>query len=64
MMSLLSPLTETLPINASEYERQEDFEGLNRHIIMHGESLDYGTEVNGLKAISLINYISQVLSRF
>jgi hypothetical protein len=62
MMSILCPLTNTLPINASEYERGENFKGLNRHMILHGESLDYGTRVNGLKAISLINYITQVLS--
>lgn len=62
MMSLLCPLANTLPINASERERGENFKGLNRHMILHGESLDYGTRVNGLKAISLINYITQVLS--
>lgn len=59
--ALLSPLAKTLPINASEYERPSDFHAVNRHIIFHGESLDYGSKINGLKTISLINYVTQVL---
>lgn len=60
--ALLQPLAQTLPIGASEHERSEDFNELNRHMVLHGESLDYGTEVNSLKAISLINYVSHVLT--
>jgi len=59
--ALLSPLAHSLPIGASESERGPDFTGLNRHMVLHGESLDYGTKVNSLKAISLINYVTQVL---
>jgi hypothetical protein len=59
--AVLSPLTEMLPINKSEKERGEGFAGLNRHMVLHGESLDYGTRINSLKAVSLINYVSQVL---
>lgn len=58
MAAFLSPLTKTLPINASEKERPINFNGLNRHMVLHGESLDYGTKVNSLKAISLVNYVS------
>ncbi len=58
---LLSPLARTLPISASEYERPEGADALNRHTVLHGESLDYGTETNSLKAISLINYVAHVL---
>lgn len=58
MAALLSPLAETLPINASENERPRNFNGLNRHMVLHGESLDYGSKVNSLKAISLVNYVS------
>lgn len=60
--ALLQPLAQTLPIGASKHERNEDFNELNRHMVLHGESLDYGTKVNGLKAISLINYVTQVLT--
>ncbi|MFC6672515.1 hypothetical protein [Marinobacterium aestuariivivens] len=60
--ALLSPLATVLPVSASEKERGTNFTGLNRHMVLHGESLDYGTRKNGLKAISLLNYVSQVLS--
>jgi len=59
--ALLSPLTEVLPIGASEHQRPKDFTALNRHMVLHGESLDYGSKINNLKAISLINYVVQVL---
>lgn len=59
--ALLSPLSRTLPINASKHERSAGVNALNRHAVLHGESLDYGNRINSLKAISLVNYVSQVL---
>jgi hypothetical protein len=59
--ALLSPLARSLPISASERERPDGFAALNRHTVLHGESVDYGTKVNSLKAISLINYVAYVL---
>lgn len=59
--ALLSPLAQTLPISASERERPDGSEALNRHTVLHGESLDYGSKTNSLKAISLINYVAHVL---
>ena len=59
--ALLSPLSQPLPISASKNERNDAFNELNRHQVMHGESLDYGTEINSLKSISLLNYVTQVL---
>jgi len=59
--ALLSPLSLPLPISASKNERDESFNELNRHQVMHGESLDYGTEINSLKSVSLLNYVVQVL---
>lgn len=59
--ALLQPLAQVLPINASEKERDKNFTELNRHMVLHGESLDYGTKVNSLKAISLINYVTHML---
>jgi hypothetical protein len=61
MAALLSPLAQTLPIGASERQRNEEFIGLNRHMVLHGESLNYGNKINSLKAISLINYVAHVL---
>jgi len=59
--ALLSPLAKTLPINASESQRPVGFDALNRHTVLHGESLDYGNKINSLKAISLVNYVAHVL---
>jgi hypothetical protein len=61
MAALLYPLSVALPISASKHERGNTFIGLNRHLVLHGESTGYGTELNSLKAISLLNYITQVL---
>lgn len=59
--ALLSPLTTSLPISASSKSRREtNFEGLNRHAVMHGESVDYGTEANSLRALSLLQYVAAV----
>jgi hypothetical protein len=59
--SLLSPLAQTLPISASERERPDGTNALNRHMVLHGEALDYGSKANSLRAISLINYVTQIL---
>lgn len=61
--ALLSPLAQTLPISASESERPEGSNALNRHTVLHGESLNYGSKINSLKAISLINYVAHVLEK-
>lgn len=63
--ALLSPLAQVLPINASEKDRGRmihdqglpTWRELNRHLVLHGESVDYGTQTNSLKAIALINYL-------
>jgi hypothetical protein len=59
--ALLSPLARTLPISASEHERPAGADTLNRHAVLHGESLNYGNKTNSLRAISLINYVAHVL---
>ncbi len=56
--ALLSPLAQPLPINATEHLRKGD--EFNRHTVLHGESLDYGTRINGFKEISLINYVVRI----
>lgn len=58
----LSPLQNQTPIMA----RQQDLDTfpckLNRHEILHGISTDYGTEINSLKVISLLKYVSDLLT--
>jgi hypothetical protein len=59
--ALMAPLTEILPIMKSEKDRGASFTELNRHMVLHGESCDYGTKLFSCKAISLLNYIANVL---
>lgn len=61
--ALASPLAVITSINASKESRPEGFDALNRHQVLHGEVVDYGTELNSLKAISYINFVSFALSR-
>ena len=60
--SLLYPLSIILPISTSKGSAEDSAEHLNRHEVLHGISLSYGTEINSLKAISLLYYIVSVLS--
>lgn len=60
---LLYPLTQPIPISASAKVRAEDFNDLNRHQVIHGEVTNYNTELNSLKTVSLLNYVSYVLSQ-
>lgn len=58
------PLVNDFPIsyNPGQRKKYKGWNKLNRHQILHGEVTDYGTEKNGLKAISLLNYVSWVLN--
>ena len=52
------------PLIMNWKQRQQEPDGwshLNRHQVLHGEVVDYGTEENSLKAISLLNYCATVL---
>ena len=65
LSALLEPFRVCLPLTASKKERElltiENY--LNRHEILHGAAVNYGTELNSLKAISLINFVSTVLQK-
>ncbi|MBU0632734.1 hypothetical protein KKA17_08810 [bacterium] len=43
-----------LPIRISQSKRTLEFEHMNRHQMLHGETLDFNTEINSLKAVSLL----------
>ena len=49
------------PLTLSVSQRTGDFSGLNRHQVLHGEVADYGTEVNSLQAMALLNFCSFIL---
>ena len=51
-------LSVDLPIWRSKNQRDGLFQGLNRHEVLHGVSLDYATKTNSLKAISFLRWVS------
>ena len=57
----LSPFRNKTPIMASEKDISKFPCNLNRHEILHGVRTDYGTEINSLKVISLLKYVSDTL---
>lgn len=42
------------------HEKQDNKIGFTRHSVLHGETNDYGTKINSLKAVSLLAYINDV----
>lgn len=61
MKIYLAPITETIPIIKNERESEQFICDLNRHEIIHGTRITYGSKINSLKIISLIKYISDIL---
>ena len=66
--AMLAILTHSHPIHYSRRERQSweeehrrPFSAFNRHRVLHGESLDYGTHENSLRAMSLLYYVARAL---
>lgn len=57
----LSPLQYQTPIMVREKDKYKFPCKLNRHEIIHGVSIDYGSKINSLKVISLLKYISDLL---
>lgn len=59
---LLHPLSMPIPITKSSGERDDPFPALNRHEVLHGESVEYASEMNSLRCISLLSYIAHVVT--
>ncbi len=57
----LSPVTVKSPISAHERDLGSYPVRLNRNEILHGVEANYGTEINNLKCLSLLKYISDLL---
>lgn len=57
----LHPLLSQGLITANENIRSKFPGTINRHEILHGASLNYGTRGNSLRALSWINYIGEIL---
>jgi hypothetical protein len=58
----LSPLTNKTPIRVNSTELNSFPDKLNRHHIIHGIDKCYGTEINNLKCLSLLKYISDIIT--
>jgi hypothetical protein len=61
---LIAPVFQVLPLYMRPDERGPSFIGLNRHLVLHGEAVDYGTHENSLKAVSFLNLISWILEKW
>lgn len=57
----LSPFNNITPIMANKKDLKLFSCSLNRHEIIHGVNKSYGTEINSLKCISLLKFVSYVL---
>ncbi|MDR6453902.1 hypothetical protein [Variovorax paradoxus] len=62
--AMLAPFLEPHAVLLSEKQRAPGFSKLNRHMVLHGESFDYGTEANSLRAVSLLFYAARALNEF
>ena len=60
--AVLHPLTGPAPLWNDSRSLGTTFEGLNRHEVVHGMKLDYNTELNSLKTISLLDNLVWVLN--
>ena len=58
----MSPLQNQTPIMVREQDMSKFPCKLNRHEILHGINTTYGTEINSLKVISLMKYMSDLIT--
>lgn len=62
--AIWAPLCGDLPIAWGPQERKENkYDGLNRNTTLHGIDLNYASEVNSLKAFSLLSYVAGLFDR-
>ncbi len=54
---IVSTILEKNAIDDSTSNRNKYPSKLNRHSVMHGIDYQFGTEINSLKSISLLNYL-------
>lgn len=61
--AFLRPLKEKIPLVQNEKQRSENFNKLNRHLVLHGKCTDYANKINSLKSISFISYLFDMLNK-
>ena len=57
-------LESTSAISADDKDKSKFFSDLNRHEVMHGLYSGYGTELNSLKALSLLSFVCDFVGRY
>ncbi len=57
----LAPYAEDSPFSKDTKDLPADFDGLNRHAVLHGISTKFATEVNSLRALSALGYVDFAL---
>lgn len=57
----MSAFVADIPLTRSTKDLPANFDGLNRHAVLHGLDPKYGTEVNGLRALSILNLASYLV---
>lgn len=62
MSAMLQAIDSDHPLTFNKSTRPKEFVGLNRHAVLHGESLDYGTKINSLKLISFFSYFESIFA--
>ena len=50
-------------IDAWSGNKSNYFSDLNRHEVMHGLNHEYGKEINSLKALSLLSFVSYFIAK-
>ncbi len=53
-----------IDVDTRKADKSNYFSDLNRHGVMHGIHIDFGKEINSLKAISLLCFISDFVNRY
>jgi hypothetical protein len=63
LSKFLSVITEINAIDAHTTQIENYGSNFNRHGIIHGYDLNYGTEINSLKALSLLTFVNDMVNR-
>lgn len=51
-----------IPLTRKTQLLPDGFDGLNRHAVLHGTDPNYGTEINSLRAVSILNLASYMVT--
>jgi hypothetical protein len=62
--SILEPLRISSALSASDNEAKLQPDVLSRHLVLHGISIDYATELNAYRAISLLAFLATTEPNF